>query len=139
MIRSAVHVLPAWAGQLKIEDFVRENRHTLRLSGELDLASAAGLEEALLQLRGDATQAITLDLSKLEFMDSTGLYAIVSARGLCQEQGYEFSLIQGPPSVRRMFEVTGLIDSLPFQPDIVRPDRADPERGSKVEPLARPG
>jgi anti-sigma B factor antagonist len=118
MIRSAVYVRPAWSGELEIEDVGREGRHTLRLSGELDIASASGLREALLQLCDGDTQAIALDLRGLEFMDSTGLYAIISAGELCREQGYEFSLIQGPASIRRVFELAGLIDSLPFESTI---------------------
>jgi len=116
MIRARVYVLPAWSGQLEIEDVVHESQHIVRLSGELDIASAPGLGEALLQLCVEDTHAITVDLSNLEFMDSTGLYAIISASGLCQKEGYEFSLIQGPAPIRRLFEVTGLIDLLPFQP-----------------------
>jgi anti-sigma B factor antagonist len=112
-----VSIESAWSGQLELVDVASGSRHTLRLSGELDIASASGLNETLMKLLADGAQAITLDLRNLEFMDSTGLYAILSATELCQKNEYEFSLIQGPASIRRLFEVTGLIDSLPFQPN----------------------
>jgi anti-sigma B factor antagonist len=111
-----VTIESAWSGQLDLVDVASGSRHTLRLSGALDMASSTGLNEALVRLCADGAQAITLDLTNLEFMDSTGLYAILSAKELCQRNEYEFSLIQGPASIRRLFEVTGLLDSLPFQP-----------------------
>ena len=120
-----VTIESAWSGQLELVDVVSGSRHTLRLSGALDMASATGLNEALLRLSADGTQAITLDLTNLEFMDSTGLYAILSAKELCQRHEYEFSLIQGPASIRRLFEVTGLLDSLPFQAHGVEADSGD--------------
>jgi anti-sigma B factor antagonist len=120
-----VTIESAWSGQLELVDVASGSRHTLRLSGALDMASATGLNEALLRLSADGARAITLDLTNLEFMDSTGLYAILSAKELCQRHEYEFSLIQGPASIRRLFEVTGLIDSLPFQPHAVEADSGD--------------
>jgi anti-anti-sigma regulatory factor len=41
----------------------------------------------------------------------------VLAGKLCEKNGFEFSLVQGPSAVRRLFELTGLIDVLPFQED----------------------
>ena len=120
-----VTIESAWSGQLELVDVASGSRHTLRLSGALDMASATGLNETLLRLCADGTQAITLDLTNLEFMDSTGLYAIISAKELCQKHEYEFSLIQGPASIRRLFEVTGLLDSLPFQPHVGGGDPGD--------------
>lgn len=110
-----VTIESAWSGQLDLVDVVSGSRHTLRLGGALDMASAAGLNETLLKLCANGARSITLDLTNLEFMDSTGLYAILAAKELCQQHDYEFSLIPGPAPIQRLFEVTGLIDSLPFQ------------------------
>ncbi len=104
----------ALPGQLEIQDAVSEGDHHLRISGELDMASAAELVGVIEQLRADGTTAITLDLTNVVFMDSTGLRAVLSGQRLCEESGYEFRLIPGPPAVQRLFEVTGLIDTLPF-------------------------
>jgi hypothetical protein len=37
------------------------------------------------------------------------------AKELCEQHGYEFLLIAGPRNIQRMFELTGLLDVLPFQ------------------------
>jgi anti-sigma B factor antagonist len=99
----------------EVQDVVSDGRHRLVLTGELDLAPAAELEAMLLRLCADGTKEITLDLSKLRFMGSTGLRIVLLAKELCEQHGYEFLLIAGPRNIQRMFELTGLMDALPFQ------------------------
>ena len=105
-----------YAPGLGVEDFVDGGDHRLLLSGELEIASVPTLEGAVKRLcTAEGTTAITLDLSELMFIDSTGLAAIIFAGRLCEKHGYGFSLVQGPRAVQRLFELTGLIDVLPFR------------------------
>jgi anti-sigma B factor antagonist len=90
-------------------------RRTLALTGELDIASVEALQAAIERMCSDTTTSITLDLRGLTFIDSTGLAAIVLASKLCDTNGYEFALIRGASSTQRLFELTGLIDVLPFR------------------------
>ena len=106
---------PFGARSFEVQDVVSGGRHRLVLTGELDLAPAAELEGMLLRLCGGGTKQIALDLSKLRFMGSVGLRLILLARELCKEHGYEFHLIAGPANIQRVFEMTGLLDVLPFQ------------------------
>jgi anti-anti-sigma factor len=99
----------------EVQDVVSDGRHRLVLTGELDLAPAADLEATLLRLCTDGTKEIALDLSKLRFMGSIGLRLMLLARELCEEHGYEFQLIAGPANIQRVFEMTGLLDVLPFR------------------------
>jgi anti-sigma B factor antagonist len=55
-----------------------------------------------------------LDLADLEFVDSTGLRVIVRAVEAAHTGGWELTLRQGPPAVRRVFEIAGLLGALPF-------------------------
>ncbi len=98
----------------EVQQRVQDGRRELLISGELDMVSAKTLEGALAQLRSEDTRGIALDLSRVSFMDSTGLRAVLAAQRLSEEQGYDFSLTPGPPAVQRLFELTGLLDSLPF-------------------------
>jgi anti-anti-sigma factor len=100
---------------LEIEQIVRGSRHTLILSGELDLASAADLNRRLLRLCRKGTSAVVLDLRNLTFIDAAGLHIIVVAKELCQRYGSELALIPGPKQVQRVFELTNLLGVLPFQ------------------------
>lgn len=88
--------------------------HTLVLIGELDRCSAHTLEAEIERLEG-ATSAITLDLSKLTHIDSTGVAVIAFRSGLCQRRGYGVALIRGPWFIQREFELAGLGDRLPFE------------------------
>jgi anti-sigma B factor antagonist len=99
-----------------VQDVQSGQRHTLALSGELDIATAPDLEEAVEGLRENGGGAIVLDLSELTFMDSTGLQAILAAERLCEGRGYDFWVtgVNGP--VRRLFDLTGAFGALRFEP-----------------------
>jgi anti-sigma B factor antagonist len=97
----------------------------LSISGELDMISAAVLEQRLdAVLAQDDVSGIVLDLGGLSFIDSTGLRVIVISTRACTDRGRVLTLIPGPPAVQRVFELTGLLDALPFtahEPDAPRP------------------
>ena len=73
------------------------------------------LDCPLLQISADGTKSFTIDLSGLTFIDSTGIRAVLAARGFCAARGYEFMLNPGPAQVQRVFDVSGLLDHLPFR------------------------
>ena len=87
---------------------------TVRPSGELDIGTAPKLERALLEDR-EPGDRIVLDLADLEFIDSTGLRVIVHAVAAAERGGWELRLRQGPPAVRRVFEISGVAGALPFE------------------------
>ena len=100
---------------LNIESHEDGGSHTLMLRGELDMASAPELEGRVQQLCSQGAGELVLDLAGLEFIDSAGLSAILRVRALCQEQMWEFCMTPGERPVQRLFEVTRLIDRLPFR------------------------
>ena len=87
---------------------------TLRPAGELDIGTAPRLERALLEGRS-AGDRVVLDLGRLEFIDSTGLRVIVKAVEAARRGRWELRLRHGPPAVRRVFEIAGVIEALPFE------------------------
>jgi anti-anti-sigma factor len=124
---------------LSIQDHGEGNRHTLLLTGELDMASAPELESRAQQLCSQDARELVLDLTKLEFIDSAGLNAILKVRTLCAENTCDFALTPGARPVQRLFEITRLIDRLPFRKP--HPDEADAlpraersPRGSGADP-----
>ncbi|HEV7584515.1 MAG TPA: STAS domain-containing protein [Solirubrobacteraceae bacterium] len=102
------------AKPFEVRDVVRDGLHTLVLSGELDIAPATDLEARVLELCAAGAGGIVIDLSRLTFMGSTGVRLILSAREMCAQHGCDFFIVPGPPSVQRLFELTGLLESLPF-------------------------
>lgn len=90
-------------------------RPQLVLAGELDIASAKLLHDAVTRACDDGARELTIDLAGLEFVDSSGLAAIVYASWLCERAGCELALVPGSAEVQRVFEVTGLAEHLPFE------------------------
>lgn len=92
----------------------------LALSGELDLSSAGRLLDAVSACCLDGAEQLVLDVGALQFLDSTGLRAILDSRTLCEEHECSFSLQPArervPYQVRRLLQITGLLDRLPFPP-----------------------
>jgi anti-sigma B factor antagonist len=115
---------------LRVEEVVSGGSHVLVLSGELDGDSIALLEDAIARCRLDGISSLTLDLSGLEFIDSSGLWTITLVKKWCERHGNEFALIPGPEPVQRVFEVTGLSDVLPFADERPSGGPHAPESGS---------
>lgn len=101
-------------GQLQIRSERRGTDHVLAVSGELDLGHAHTVEAELRAAEAtDATQII-LDLSGLDFIDSTGLRMIITANARSRADRHRLRLVRGPPQVQRLFEITATTDLLPF-------------------------
>jgi anti-anti-sigma factor len=83
------------------------------LRGELDLAGAPALEAELARvMRGSGLRAIVLDLSGLEFMDSSGLRAVVVADQRAAAARVRFALVRGGEPVHRVFDITRMTERL---------------------------
>jgi anti-sigma B factor antagonist len=100
---------------LELDESTDGDRHTLTLGGELDIGSVPVLHAAIARMcKAGSARRITLDLSGLMFIDSTGLAEIILTSRLCERDGFELTLTPGSRAVQRPFELTGLIDVLPF-------------------------
>ena len=89
----------------------------VELTGELDISSAARVEEALAKIEAEEPAVVLLDLRGLEFMDSTGLRTVVSADARAREQGRRVVVVRGPEAVHRIFNVTRLDERLEIVDD----------------------
>lgn len=79
------------------------------------MASSPELQATIVRLCAYGAREIVLDLSKLDFMDSAGLQALLSIQSVCRDHGTGFMLTPPQTAVRRLFEVTGMLDALPIQ------------------------
>jgi anti-anti-sigma factor len=91
---------------LKIVEQEEENACIrLVLVGELDLASTGMLEDRLAALRAEGP-AVRLDLSQLEFIDSTGLQALIQAMNDADANGWQLQIDRDvTPQVLRLFRL----------------------------------
>jgi anti-sigma B factor antagonist len=87
------------------------------LRGELDLSSAPKLEEELDRVEAAAPETIVVDLSKLVFLDSTGLRCLVTADERARAAGRRVVIVRGPDPVQRVFSITRLEERLEIVDD----------------------
>jgi len=88
--------------------------HSIRLFGELDLATADAVEKELLRVEATDADPIIVDLSGLTFIDSTGARLLVYAAARSREHSDRLALLRGGAAVQRVFQLTALEDKLPF-------------------------
>jgi anti-anti-sigma factor len=101
-------------GELEIRDDALGARHILRLRGELDIAGAPRLDAEIVRLCAEGASEVLLDLSELEFLDSTGFRTILAVREHCEAQGCAFRMTRPTEPVHRVFALSGLLRKLPF-------------------------
>jgi anti-sigma B factor antagonist len=78
-------------------------------TGELDLATAPALEAALARaFEQVGAGRVVLDLRELEFIDSSGLRTLLTARKRADEAGAAFSLVAGHRGLERTLEIAGV-------------------------------
>ena len=79
----------------------------IRVEGELDLAVAEQLEEAFARAGAECEQLL-ISLEDCEFIDSTGIAAIVHAHRQLAEKGGQVAVFAPSDPVLRILSVTGL-------------------------------
>jgi anti-sigma B factor antagonist len=97
---------------LKVVDAGLQGAPGVAIKGEIDLDSVPSLEPTLdASIRATAGDFV-LDLSDLEFLDSSGLRLILRARALLAREDRELAIVCPPGPVRRLFELAGIADLL---------------------------
>ena len=102
------------AGRLTLHSTRDGALHTIRLEGEMDIANAEDVERELLKVEATDALSIVLDLSTLRFIDSTGVRLLLCACTRSRRDANRLVLLRGPAAVQRVFELTGVVDRLPF-------------------------
>jgi anti-anti-sigma factor len=97
---------------LRVEVRRQSDRVVMRLSGELDLASAPLLQRQLDSAEIRAAPMLVLDLEDLDFIDSTGLRIILCARAGARERKQEFAVTPGSQQVQRLLNMTRVAEHL---------------------------
>jgi anti-anti-sigma factor len=95
-------------GRLKIEIADTGLAPTVRLRGELGLDATPALEERLFALMDGGSEPLEIDLSELEFIDSSGLQTLLRVTRRARKAGTEPPRVFGANGqVLRVLELTG--------------------------------
>jgi anti-anti-sigma factor len=78
----------------------------IQVEGELDLAVADRLREALERVEG--YEQVVVGLQRCEFIDSTGISVIVKAHTEMERQGRRVAIVGARDQVARVLSITGL-------------------------------
>ena len=87
-------------------------RVEIAIHGELDMATAPQLTTAFERVSELDVELAVVDLRNLEFLDSTGLEAIMKFEARSRQQGVDLAVVRGPRAVERLFSVMQLDQKL---------------------------
>ncbi len=79
------------------------------LSGSLDIATSPTVRAALLEASERGDHRLIVDLTEVEFLDSTGLGALIGAQRRANEMGGELRLVVKEGQIVRLLRITGLL------------------------------
>ncbi|MFP5327278.1 MAG: STAS domain-containing protein [Acidimicrobiia bacterium] len=93
---------------------VARGRYLVRVTGELDLTTAAHVRTAVLELLELRADRISLDCSEMSFIDSSGIGVLVGAEKRARSQACEFVVCRPSAAVMRVLDQTGVSRHLTF-------------------------
>lgn len=85
---------------------------TIALDGEWDLAQRDKTRDAIRSALARQPDRVVLDLSRLTFMDSSGIHSVLELANRTARLKIDLVIIPGPRAVRRPFELCQLTESL---------------------------
>ncbi len=100
--------------QLEIVTREQGTTRIIELAGEWDLAGVPEVRQVAASALTGRPERIVLDLSRLTFIDSSGLHVTVELAHRSAAQNVRLEIIPGPRAVQRVFQLTGLADRLEF-------------------------
>jgi anti-sigma B factor antagonist len=89
----------------------------LNVAGEIDMATAPDLQEAIDAALESSPHELWIDLTATAFMDSTGVHALLGASGRLRARNCRLAIICPDGAVRRLFQITGIDGALEIHPD----------------------
>ncbi|NLN77067.1 MAG: STAS domain-containing protein [Armatimonadetes bacterium] len=87
------------------------------LSGEVDAYTSARFREAMIELIEGGSASLIISLLKVDYIDSSGLGALVGGLKRSTENGGRIVLLCNNPQIRKVFEITGLEKVFPIYED----------------------
>lgn len=90
-----------------INNTLTQDAFVIEVDGEVDVYTAPRLKEALSEGLDLRHRTLVVDLTRVDFLDSTALGVLVGAQRTAREDGAEVHLVVGSPYIEKMFKITG--------------------------------
>jgi anti-sigma B factor antagonist len=95
------------AVQIEVE-YPREGVALITIQGQLDVYTAPQLRQTLADLLNRDVSTVILDVSPVEYVDSTALGVLIGAVRRVSERSGSLKLVCNNERIRRIFQITGL-------------------------------
>jgi anti-sigma B factor antagonist len=105
----------------------------LRVTGEVDVATVPMLREQIREHAAKGAVHLIADLGQVDFIDSTGLGALVGGLRRLREAGGSLALVISTPRILRIFQITGLTNALAVRSSVTEAITADAHWRQAVE------
>jgi anti-sigma B factor antagonist len=99
---------------LRLRSRAVDGAMVLEVSGEVDLHCAPQLRAELVRVTEVPSPQIVVDLAGVSFIDSTGIGVLVGGLKKARERSGEIAFCSPQTRVKRVFEITGLLQALPL-------------------------
>ncbi|HEX3549348.1 MAG TPA: STAS domain-containing protein [Candidatus Elarobacter sp.] len=103
---------------LSIHVHVVEEEQVFELTGSLDIATSPTVRAALTSASERGSHRLIVDLTRVEFLDSTGLGALIGAQRRAKEFGGEVRLVAKEGQILRLLRITGLLKVFAVYPTL---------------------
>jgi len=90
------------------EESPSDGAHIIRVSGEIHVSTAPEFAQRLSSAIDNGKTAIVLDMSGVEFIDSTGLSVLLNGLRLVTQMHGRMAIVCTNPTVLRLFQITNL-------------------------------
>lgn len=94
-------------------------RTIVAATGEVDVYTAPVLDEALTSAVSGGATRVVVDLSGVDFLDSTGLSVLVKALKRVRDSDGSLDVVVTAERVAKVFRITGLDQVIPVHPSLV--------------------
>lgn len=93
---------------LKIEEIKNDNKHTLKLIGELDIETYKLVENYVSKFIEEKEEDLFVDGESLDFIDSMGLGVLITVLKKVNEKNKDIYISNLKPSIKKLFFLTNL-------------------------------
>lgn len=90
----------------------------VRIRGDLDIQVVDHVTEALTRIESEEPELLVIDLSKISFIDSSGMGMVAAAHLRARGADRRFAIVIPPAGVRQAFERTGFNEVVPITDDL---------------------
>lgn len=84
------------------------DKSVVEAAGEVDVYTAPQLDEELTRIVESGTYALVVDLTNVDFLDSTGLGVLVKTLKRVREHGGSLAIVATADRITKVFRITGL-------------------------------